>query len=167
MERRNLNTPLSVAHAPGLWLRAGPSTWPFIHVRIRSDAIRLGQVQSAKPCQVILVTPFHCSIDDIIVSRARSRGTDAELEVFVGDPRAEEQAAHVGGDLETHQSDLPHRVEHDHLAASTLEVHEAAHETRVIAGRVAADEEQHVALVDVIQRDGGGSRSGDASESDP
>ena len=49
------------------------------------------------------------------------------------------------GTLKSHQAGFDDRVDDDHFAAAAADVHQRAHQPRVIAGRVAADDEHQSA----------------------
>ena len=58
-----------------------------------------------------------------------------------------------------------HRIDHDHFAAAAAHVHQRAHQPRMIAGRIAADDEHQVGMFDVLERDrrrAGAQRAGQA-----
>ena len=71
--------------------------------------------------------------------------SDMRLEIMVGDLGAEEEAAGIGGDFEADQPGLFEGVDHHHLASSAFETGEDGHETRMVGGRVGADQEEQVA----------------------
>ena len=69
--------------------------------------------------------------------------------------RAEQQAPHVARHAEVDQPGFDDRIDDDHLAAAAADVHQRAHQPRMIAGRVAADDEHQVGVLDVFERDRG------------
>ena len=83
---------------------------------------------------------------------------------MVGDLRAEQQAPRITGNLELLQTQLPHGVHHHHLAPTPLEIHQGAHESWVIGCRIASDEKDRIALVDVGEGNRGGARARHAGQ---
>ena len=88
------------------------------------------------------------------------------LDVEAGDFASEQEASDVAGDAEVGHAGFDDRVDDDHLAASAADLHEGAHQSRVVAGRVAADDEDRVCLIEIFERDGAGARAGDTGEAD-
>jgi len=88
------------------------------------------------------------------------------LDVEAGDFAAEQQAADVAGDAEIDHAGFADRVDDDYLAAATTDLHEGAHQSGVVAGGVAADDEDQIGVVKIFERDGAGARAGDTGEAD-
>ncbi len=67
-----------------------------------------------------------------------------------GDLRAEEQTPHVARHAEVDQPRFDHRIDDDHFAAAPPHVHQRPHQPRMVARRVAADDEHQVRLLDIL-----------------
>src|SRR5688500_13492503 len=76
------------------------------------------------------------------------------LDIERGDLRAEEQAPGTARHSEVYQSRFDHRIDDDHLSAAVADVSQRRHEPRMIAGRVAADDEHQVGMLDIFERHG-------------
>ena len=91
---------------------------------------------------------------------------DVRLHVQRRDLRPEEQADRIAGDAEIHQPGLDDRIDHDDMPAAAANVLERRHQPRMIAGRVAADDEHEVGVLDVFQHQRGRPGPQHAAQSD-
>ena len=89
---------------------------------------------------------------------------DGRHEIEVGDAGAEEQAPHVARHLESYEPEFLERIDHDDLAATALDLHQRPHEPRMVGRRIAADQKEGVALVDILEVEGRGAAAGDARQ---
>ena len=81
----------------------------------------------------------------------REISADVRLHVQRRDLRPEEQADRIAGDAEVHQPRFDDGIDHDHMSAAAANVLECRHQPRMIAGRVAADDEHQIGVLDVFQ----------------
>ena len=91
---------------------------------------------------------------------------DVRLDVQRRDLRPEEQADRIAGDAEVHQPGFDNGIDHDHMPAAAANVLECRHQPRMIAGRIAADDEHQVGVLDVFQHQRGRAGSQHAAQSD-
>ncbi len=68
-----------------------------------------------------------------------------------GNARAKQHANWVAGNLETHQAQFSNGVDHNHLSTASPEVHQGGHESRMIAGWIAADNKNRIANIEIIE----------------
>ena len=97
--------------------------------------------------------------------KQRQVAADVRLHVHAGDVAAEQQATHVARHVESHQASFNDRIDDDHLAAAAADVQQRAHQPRMVAGRVAADEEYEVGVFQVFELDRRRAAAGDARQS--
>ena len=90
---------------------------------------------------------------------ARQQGqvaADIRLHVQAGDLAAEKHAARIAGDAKIHHADFAHGIDHDHLPAAAADMHQGRHQARMIAGRITADDEHQVRMLEILQLHGRG-----------
>jgi hypothetical protein len=77
---------------------------------------------------------------------------DVRLHVHAGNVRAEEQTADVTGHTEVLQPQLLQRIDHNHLTATTTQLHERTHEPRVVGCRIRTNQAPLISLSGKLQR---------------
>ena len=62
----------------------------------------------------------------------------------------------IAGDAKIHHADFAHGIDHDHLPAAAADMHQGRHQARMIAGRITADDEHQVRMLEILQLHGRG-----------
>ena len=90
---------------------------------------------------------MRAQLDDPLGDAGQQRqiAADVRLHVQARDLRAEQQAPDVARHAEVDQPRLDDRIDDDHFPAAPPHVHQRRHQPRMIAGRVAADDEDQSA----------------------
>src|SRR5262249_48753424 len=96
----------------------------------------------------------------------REVAADVWLDVMRRDSTAEEQAADIARHVETHEAGLDDRINDDYLAAATADLAQCAHQPRMVARRIAADNEYTVGFFQIFEVNRRGPVSNDAGEAD-
>ncbi len=78
---------------------------------------------------------------------------NVRLNVVAGDLRAFQQGHRIARHAKFYQASFSNRVDHDDFAAAASNVHQAGHQPRMIAGRVAADQKHAIRIFQVLQDD--------------
>ena len=102
--------------------------------------------------------PLHETIDKGQVA------ADMRLHVGARDLGAKKEGPGIARHGEVHCAGLNDRIDRHDLAAPAADHHQRPHQPRVVAGRVAAEQEDHIGMFHVIERDGAGARADHASE---
>lgn len=76
---------------------------------------------------------------------------DVRLDVLAGDLRTEQQAPRIARHAEVDEAEFLRRIDDDDFAAASPNLHQAAHQPRMVRRRVAADQNVEVAGVEVFQ----------------
>ena len=77
---------------------------------------------------------------------------NVRLDKMRGDLRIEQHAPPIAGNAELDHSQFAHWIDDDHLAAASPQMGQRCHQSRVIAGRIAADDHGQIALLQIVQR---------------
>ena len=88
-------------------------------------------------------------------TQQRQVAADVRLKVVGGDIGIEQQAAPIAGNAKLDHPQFTHGIDHNHLATTTTQMRQRSHQSRVIAGRVATDDQGQIALLQIVERDGG------------
>ena len=88
------------------------------------------------------------------------------LHVGARDLGAEEERPRIARHGEVHGAGLDDRIDRHHFPAATADHHQRPHQPRMVAGRVAADQEDHVGAFHIVEFDGAGTAANHAREAD-
>ena len=88
------------------------------------------------------------------------------LHVCARDLGTEEERPRVARHGEVHRAGLDDRIDRHHLPATTADHHQRPHQPRMVAGGVAAEQEDHVGMFHVVECDGAGTAADHAREAD-
>ena len=91
---------------------------------------------------------------------------DVRLNVQARDIAAEEQAFDIAGNAKPDEACFHEGVDDDHLTAASANVQQRPHQPRVVAGRVAANKEHAVGVLQILKLDRSGPAARDAGEAD-
>ena len=81
----------------------------------------------------------------------RDVAADVRLDVQAGDPRAEQQAPRIARHAEVDEPDFFRRIDDDDVAAAAAHRHQAAKQPRMVRRRIAADQHEQIAALDVFE----------------
>ena len=141
----------------------------------RFDGRPVGRID----CRAIRLIPFGvianvCLVDATTLEHnlrdageERDVAADRRHEIPVGDTGSEKQTPDVARHLESLEPEFFEWIHHHNLAPATLQFHQGPHETRVVRCRVATDEKNRVALIDIFEIEGCGTTSGDTGQPHP
>ena len=107
-------------------------------------------------------------LDDALGDAGEHRevAADVRLDIERGDAAAEQQAFDIARHVEPHEAGFDDRVDGDDLTAAAADVEQCSHQPRMVAGRVAADDEYAVGVLQIFEFDGRGAAARDARQAD-
>ena len=82
--------------------------------------------------------------------------TDVSLDVEIVDPGRSQHAAPIGGNLEAIETELTKWIDDDHDPAATSHLDKGPHESRMVRRGIRPDDEDQVAMIEVLEHDGRG-----------
>ena len=111
---------------------------------------------------------FHFELQQFL-SHTRQQGdvaADVGLDIQAGDLCAEQQTADITGDSEIDESQLFRRIDDDDISATPPDLHQAAHQTRVVRSGIAADQHVQIGFVEVFEANCSGACSDAGCQTD-
>src|SRR3954468_20379300 len=76
---------------------------------------------------------------------------NVRLNIVGGDPAAEDQASDITRHIESYEASFDDRIDRDHFPAAPANAEQGAHQPRVVAGWVAADDKHTVRVFQVFK----------------